>query len=137
MIRYRDARLSDLKDAEELLSANELDCRVFPNDYYERLIGSKDMGIFVVAEDGAKIVGIIYGEFNTEEHWAELIGVAVLEEYRCLGIGSKLIKVFEKIARKNGARTVDLYANVETLANIIERLGYEKRHTYILCRKKL
>lgn len=129
------AAASDLNSMREILNIKELGWGC-PDNYFKRLISSKE-GIFLVAKHKSKIIGIIYGEFNEKEDWAELTGLAVLENYRNKGIGSRLIKEFEKIICSKNISAVEVFANMNTLAKHIHKLEYETGDSYITCRKKL
>lgn len=73
---------------------------------------------FLVAEERGKIVGILglkdFGEF------LELVAVGVLEEYREMGIGKKLV---EEALRTAGLKKVYL---LTTIPKFYESLGFEK-----------
>jgi len=73
---------------------------------------------FLVAEKRGKIVGILglkdFGEF------LELVAVGVLEEYREMGIGKKLV---EEALRTAGLKKVYL---LTTIPKFYESLGFEK-----------
>jgi len=137
IVIIRNVSISDLKNLKKLLRAKELGwgCSM---KYFKRLIFNEGKGaIFLVAEYKFNIIGVVYGEYNKEEDWAELMGITVAENYREQGIGSNLIREFERIVCGKGVRTVELSANINTLAKNIHKLGYEKGNTYIDYRKKL
>ncbi|MCX8159700.1 MAG: GNAT family N-acetyltransferase [Candidatus Saccharicenans sp.] len=73
---------------------------------------------FFVAEERGKIVGILglkdYGEF------LELVAVGVLEEYREMGIGKKLV---EEVLKDLSDKKVYL---LTTVPGFYEKLGFEK-----------
>ncbi len=108
----------------------------YSHNYFKRLINCKE-GIFLIAEHASKVVGVVYGEFNKKEDWAGLTGIAVLEKYRNKGIGSQLLKEFEKIIHNKNISTIELFAYIDTLAKHIHKLGYKKGGTYIICSKNL
>lgn len=72
---------------------------------------------FFVAEERGKIVGILglkeHGEF------LELVAVGVLEEYRSLGVGKKLV---EEALKNVAGRKVYL---LTTVPGFYEKLGFE------------
>jgi N-acetylglutamate synthase-like GNAT family acetyltransferase len=135
MVHILNAAISDLKFMEEILSTRELGPKYSLN-YFKRLIKSKE-GIFLIAEHASKIVGVAYGEFSEKEDFAELTGIAVLEKYRNKGIGSQLLREFEKIIHNKNISAIELFANINTLAKHIHKLGYKKGGTYISCSKNL
>lgn len=136
-VNIRNARISDLASVKEILKIKELGwTEEHSFNYLKRLINT-ERGIFLVAEYASKIIGLIYGEFNEEEDWAELFGVGVSEEYRRQGISYQLIKEFEKIVKNKNISTIELFAHIDTLSKYIHKLGYKKGETYINCWKKL
>lgn len=134
-INIRNAKISDIRSMKKILNTKELGWKYSIN-YFKALIGKK-RGIFLVAEHKSNIIGITYGEFNEEEDWAELAGIAILEMYRNQGIGSRLLREFEKIVQSKNVSAIETYAHVNTLAKHIDKLGYEKGGVYVNCRKEL
>jgi len=138
MIKIRKAKIQDLDSIKRILATKELGMNSperFVN-YVKRLI-KNDEGIFLVAEHMFNVVGIIYGESDTKENWAEISGIAILENYRMRGIGSQLIKEFEKIVYNKNINNIELYAHVNTLAKYIHKFGYKRGFVYIHYIKKL
>lgn len=131
--------MSDLPFMKNLLKSRELGWvnENYHFNYLKRLIDNKKEHVFLVAEKSSKIIGAVYGECNKKENWAELVGIGVLKDYRGQGIGSKLIREFEKIIKSKGIDHIELFAHVDTLAKHIHKLGYEKGETYVNCMKKL
>jgi len=136
MVIIHNAKIEDLENLGELLKIKEISWRGegYSIEYFKRLVRE---GVILVAEIDSKIVGFVFGEFSKEEDWAELTGVAVLEEHRGKGIGSKLINEFENVIRGKKISSIEVNAHVETLAKFIHKFGYEKGESYINCKKKL
>ena len=131
----RRARKGDIDSVRKVLEIKELG-RGYTINYLIRLIKSKN-GIFLVADYNSKIIGIVFGEFNKREGWAELSGIAVLEEYRNKGIGSAFLKEFERRVRNQKVTFIETFASVNYLADKIGKFGYEKKETYVNFTKDL
>jgi len=139
MVYIRKAKESDLLLMKNIFKIKELglDKKAHYSKYIQRLIKSKKGSVILVAEDSSKIIGLIFGEYNQQENWAELGGVGILQGHRGQGIGSKLIKEFENIIKSKNINNIELFAHIDTLAKHIHKLGYEKGETYINYKKKL
>ena len=134
MIRL--ANKSEIKEIKKIVDAfEEMDVisETFPKEYYERIIKK---GILLVSEENEKIVGVCFGTYNTKEKWADLLGLVVLPEFRNKGIGSSLVKYFEKIAKENKLKTIDLYVDKKQLS-LFRKLNYNEGRSYTAFRKKL
>src|SRR3989344_7158840 len=134
MIRL--ANKSEIKEIKKIVDAfEEMDVisETFPREYYERIIKK---GILLVSEENEKIVGVCFGTYNTKEKWADLLGLVVLPEFRNKGIGSSLVKYFEKIAKENKLKTIDLYVDKKQLS-LFRKLNYNEGRSYTSFRKKL
>lgn len=125
----RRAKKGDIDSIREILEIKELG-RGYTINYLVRLIKRKD-SIFLVADYNSKIIGIVFGDFNKKENWAELSGIGVLEEYRNKGIGSVFLREFERQVRKQGVTFIETFASVNYLADKIGKFGYERKETYV------
>lgn len=126
-----------LSDINELLpqlhtaTANAADLLGTQADL-DAIASDKDI-IFVVARDGAKVIGMAAGYLIVK--FGKKIGyieeVVVSEAYRGQGIGRKLLELIIEEAKK--ARTRQLYLTSRegrTAANALyQKLGFEKRDT--------
>lgn len=95
--------------------------------YLESLLNKK---YFLVAEEGNKILGAIYGE-PIKTGGIMIWYLAVLSSYRRKGIGHKLIEKFEKNAISDNKSWVILYAPAESDAT----LDFYKKHNYAIGNK--
>ncbi len=78
---------------------------------------------FILAEDSGKIVGFISG--SIENLWtARILMLAVEERYRNAGIGSALLDMFEREARKKNVTNIRLEVRTDN-SNAIK--FYQKR----------
>ena len=138
MINIRKATIQDLDSIKKILVTKELgmDDPEYYVNYVKHLI-KDDSSIFLVAKHTFKIVGIIYGESDTKENWAEISGIAILKNYRMKGIGSQLIKEFENIIYNKNIDNIELYAHIDTLAKYIHKLGYKRGFVYVHYMKEL
>ncbi|MBU2576317.1 MAG: GNAT family N-acetyltransferase [Nanoarchaeota archaeon] len=128
-VLIRSARKKDINLIGEVLEIQELG-RGYSKEYLVRLIKNKG-GIFLVADYNSKIIGIVFGEVNKKENWAELSGIAVLEGYRNNGIGSAFLREFERRVRNRGVTFIETFASVNYLADKIGKFGYERKETYV------
>ncbi len=132
----RKSKISDIKEIKKLIdNTKEMDTtqETFSEDYFKRLVKK---GIILLAEEDNSIIGICFGTYNKKEKWADLLGLMVKIEYRKKGIGSALVKEFEKIAKLNKLKTIDLFADKQQI-NLFNSLGYKKGRVYTALRKKL
>ena len=82
-----------------------------------------DKAIHIAAYDEDKIVGVARLHFNSKEE-AQIRYMAVDENYRNRGIGSKMLENLEKIAKEKGARYIILNAR-ENAVEFYLKNGYE------------
>ncbi|MDD3487436.1 MAG: GNAT family N-acetyltransferase [Candidatus Moranbacteria bacterium] len=98
-MKIRKAKQSDAKKCIELTKTPEF---IFPGEknFVEKyLLDFIKKGIFYVAEENQKIVGFISAqEIFGREMWIDMI--VVDKNFRGKGIGTKLIKLVLKIAKK-------------------------------------
>jgi len=135
-MEIRKAKNSEIKEIKKLVDKfEEMDVirETFPETYYRRIL---QKGILLVAIEKDKLVGICFGTYNTKEKWADLLGLVVKDEYRKKGIGSSLVKEFEKIVKNKKLKTIDLYAG-KTQLQLLRNLSYKQGRTYTAFRKKL
>lgn len=67
---------------------------------------------------------------------ADLLGLVVKEEFRKKGIGSLLVREFERFVIKNKLKAIDLYAD-KTQILLFRGLGYKEGRVYTAFRKKI
>ncbi len=109
--------------SSHLIAVAEIEKACFPNDFwsYEMLLSSfnQDNFVGVVCEEGGIVVGYAMANFCIDE--ADVLNVAVLDNYRRKGIGNSLIsnllnelklkgvsKVFLEVRSKN-VNAINLY----------------------------
>ena len=139
MIKVRPAVLKDCAVCANLSKIEELKA---PSgwtptpSYFKQLL--KEKQIVVVAEEGKEIVGYVSGEV-LHLKVGMLWFTAVSPAHQGKGVGSLLIKAFEKESKKRGVRWIVLYApkfNKKTL-NFYEKKGYKKGHEVVEFAKSL
>ncbi|MEM4298388.1 MAG: GNAT family N-acetyltransferase [Nitrososphaerota archaeon] len=91
--------------------------------------GLTENALILIAEVEGKIVGVgelKRGEFKKNKHTAEL-GIALLREYRGLGIGSLLLNEILAWAKEKGLEKVCLsvFSSNEPAIALYKRLGFE------------
>jgi len=135
-MKIRKAQNSEIKQIKKLVDFfEEMDVieETFPEKYYRRILKK---GILLVAIEDNELIGVCFGTCNTKEKWADLLGLVVKEKFRKRGVGSSLVKEFEKIAKAKNLKTIDLYAD-KTQVLLFKRLSYKQGRIYIAFRKKL
>ena len=76
----------------------------------------------LVAEVEGKIAGFLRGKFDFEKGEAVIAHIAVHPRYQGRGIGGKLVRHFEKLAKSRGLRKVSL--DTPFAREFYEKLGY-------------
>ena len=135
-MEIRKAKNSEINEIKRLVDEfEEMDVikETFPETYYRRILKK---GILLVAIESKELVGICFGTYNTKEKWADLLGLVVKKNFRKKGIGSSLIKEFEKIVKNKKLKTIDLYAD-KTQLQLFKKLSYKQGRTYTAFRKKI
>ena len=86
----------EFDDSRELLEMEEA---IFnePNPLLYAMIESRPMEGFIVAEENGRVVGYLLGTLLMDE--ARLLLIAVKENHRRLGIGSRLVKEYVESVR--------------------------------------
>jgi N-acetylglutamate synthase-like GNAT family acetyltransferase len=109
MLKIRPAINNDLEKCEAMLHIATMRCAT--GEYYDKsfLREYLDKDFFLVAENDGKIAGCIFGE-TVKGGGAIVWAIVVHEKYRGTGIGSKLLKVFEKNCKNTGVQWIILYA---------------------------
>ena len=107
-------------------------------DFLKRLHPEDD--VFLVAEADGRVVGQVdayRGRWGKTRHTAE-IGIAILDGYRNLGIGRRLMQAVETWARDSGLLKLSLgvFSNNERAIHLYRSCGFElegtrSRHLYI------
>lgn len=118
----RECKISDA-DAIYLLNKNEMRYD-YPSDKTRQklalLLSRIDNKIFVAEYDG-KVVGYIHAndyDVIYAEHVKNIMGIAVLNEYKKMGIGKALLFEVEKWAKQTGTAAIRLVSGKErTLAH--------------------
>lgn len=97
-------------------------------NYYENSIKER---ITLVAELDNKVIGYLIGTLNTELSYilvrqAELDNMCVLDEYRKLGVGTKLFETFREICKENRIEEIKVtasYGNINAI-NFYKKNGF-------------
>ena len=99
-------------------------------EYFEDAINNS---ITLVAMYENKIVGYLIGCFNTQNTYnkysqAELDNMCILDQYRKLGIGSKLLKKFKEICIENNMQELKVVASYknQNAINFYKKNGFEE-----------
>jgi len=135
-MKIRKAKLNEIRKIKKLVDeTKEMDVvkETFSEDYFKRIL---KQGILLVAEDENEIVGVVFGKYHVKEEWADLLGLVVEKKFRKKGIGTELVKEFEKIIRAKEIKTIDLYSD-KLQVGLFNKLKYNKGRIYVSFRKVL
>ncbi|MCR5146824.1 MAG: GNAT family N-acetyltransferase [Clostridia bacterium] len=99
-------------------------------DYFKNAI---ENDITIVATDENKVFGYIIGSLNTQNTYnkykqAELDNMCILEDYRKLGIGSRLFEKFKAICKENDIKELKVVASYknQNAINFYKKNGFEE-----------
>ncbi len=125
-------------EQKEILDNLKIRIDVFVNEqkinYMDEFDGLDELATLFVAYDGddnpiaASRVRLI------ENNYAKFERVAVLKNYRSLGVGKELIAAMEKYVKVNTSITMIKLSSQTHAINFYEKLGYEKYgNSYLDC----
>ena len=133
----REFTLDDYEKVVELWKESGLILR--PGDDLEgiRLKLQRDPDLFLVAEDGREIVGVILGAWDGRRGWVNHL--AVRSPHRRSGIGKSLIGELEKRLIKKGALKVNaqIYQSNKSSLAFFKAMRYEIYSELIMVGKSL
>ena len=106
-----------------------------PDEIAKKL--ARDPDLFLVAEDGDQVVGVIMGAWDGRRGWIHHL--AVHSEWRGQRIGSTLLNEVETRLKGKGCLKVNLMVRKENSAaqGLYRRLGYENMSSILLMGKEL
>ncbi len=136
MIRIRPYQKPDYSTVYKILRESEMgtDKTWDSESNYSSMI-EDDKKRIIVAVDGDKVIGvIIITYFGAEVSW--FFRLVVKKGYREHGVGSKLLKKAEKIAKRKGAKEVGFYVNTskKELYEYYSKRGYKtsgRKYSYM------
>lgn len=119
----RDACLADIDSVLEVENASFEPSQRYPLYIFEYYV--KRGSIFKVAEQDGRIVGYVLAKL--ENGICHLLSVAVLPEYRGIGIGGALVEKAIEECRKRGAIAAYLEVHVENViaVHLYRKLGFK------------
>jgi len=137
-VKIRPAREEDLLQCEKIFDLPELATasgNKLPVAYLKHFLDEK---YFLVAVEGEKVVGAIYGEVLNAGGlmmWA----LAVLPDYREKGVGACLLETFEQHAKADNRKWLVLHASTKTDKTVLfyKKHMYNIGNHYIECAKDL
>ena len=92
----------------------------------------RDADLFLVAVEGAHLVGAVLGRYDGRRGWINHLAVA--QPYRAQGVGSQLMQEVERRLRAKRCERVSLFiepANVG-VGVFYQQLGYEQRELLLM-----
>jgi ribosomal protein S18 acetylase RimI-like enzyme len=98
---------------------------------------ARDPDLFLVAEDGGRLVGVVLGAFDGR--LGSVNRLAVAESHRRGGLASQLVAALEDRLRAKGARRVFAWIHDYNAASraLFARAGYEEWTTVVTASKAL
>lgn len=135
----REAEQKQIDEIKELVdSAEEMDTdeSTYTVDYFEKLLSDHLLLVAVESDGTESVVGTCFGKYDSEQDWADMIGLVVQEEHRNEGIGTKLVEKFEWAVAERDISTIDLFAD-QSRQSFFDRLGYEEGRLYVAFRKHI
>ena len=135
-----DIRLAGASDAPELAKLNDLfngDGSNTADRIEESLRSSKDE-IVCVAAEGGKLVGFCCGHITKTMCYpykcGDITNLYVMEEYRCQGVGRRLLAYVENELGKHGANHLHISTGTENAISqtLYRSCGYADTSEFIL-----
>jgi len=136
-MRIRKFRLTDYEKVVDLWKQSGLVLR--PGDDRERikLKLRRDPDLFLVAEEGREILGVVLGAWDGRRGWINHL--AVQPSHQRSGIGKSLISELEKRLVKKGALKVNaqIYQSNQVSLVFFKAMNYEIHSNLIMVGKTL
>lgn len=137
-------------DCEELtaLEREIFDCEIVSLLSFRRFVTSPSIASFVVRHD-TRLVGYATVFFRARSRVARVYSIGILPDYRCHGLGQKLLDTCERAARQRGCQFLRLEVKIDNprAAAFYQKHGfvhygsresyYEDGSTALLLRKPL
>ena len=121
-------RKANIEDLQQIQNLNKLLFELEFENY-----DSTENGITLVAIIDGEIAGYLIGSLNTQNTYnkykqAELDNMCILEEYRKLGIGSRLFEEFKTICKENDIKELKVVASYKNTnaINFYKKNGFEE-----------
>jgi len=133
----REFQLADYEDVVGLWKMAGLILR--PGDELEGIktkLG-RDPDLFLVAEDGVEIVGVVMGAWDGRRGWINHL--AVTPNHQRKGIGHALVDELEKRLSRKGAKKVNaqIYRSNTKSFDFFKSCGYEVHSDLVMIGKQL
>jgi ribosomal protein S18 acetylase RimI-like enzyme len=136
-LHIREFRLDDYDKVVKLWKESGLILR--PSDDREgiELKRQRDPDLFLIAENGQEILGVVLGAWDGRRGWINHL--AVQSTHRRLGIGTTLIKELENRLIKKGALKVNaqIYQSNNSSLAFFKAMNYEIHSDLIMVGKDL
>jgi len=135
----REAKQEEIDKIKELVdSAKEMDTdeSTYTVNYFEKLLSDHLLLVAVESDGTESVVGTCFGKYDSEQDWADMVGLVVQEEHRNEGIGTELVEKFERVVAEHDISTIDLFAD-QSRQSFFDQLGYEEGRMYVAFRKHI
>ena len=118
----------------------KMDSKKELKDFFDKIIKNK-FAIGFVAEDDAKIVGLISGieSKNIDGKIGKIHHLIISKKYRQKGLGKKLLKELEKHFKKKGCNTIQSFVFIKNkkVLKFYDKLKYTHNEEGFIIVKKL
>jgi ribosomal protein S18 acetylase RimI-like enzyme len=136
-MRIREFQLTDYDDVVGLWETAGLILRPGDELYGIKLKLQRDPDLFLVAEDGSEIVGVVMGAWDGRRGWINHLAVKPNRQRE--GIGRTLIGELEKRLSEKGAKKVNaqIYQWNTKSSDFFKSVGYEVHSDLVMIGKYL
>lgn len=119
----QEAPLAVIENAQEMAAVSD-------EEWARRLQQSQKNCIYLFAQTDKKIIGIIGGVINNYSrisHWARVISVYVVPEYRNKGVALHLMKTLSEVLLQKNVSILQLDVVIDNIGalNLYKKLGFK------------
>lgn len=124
--------IKNITDKAEDLQQNE---ERYSKAYLEQLI-LDPQAVFLKAMKSGGVIGVVLGEFDSEQDWADLLGLFVKDEFTKRGVEMRLLAEFENVLFEKKISTYSVFSAPKNVG-FFQDQGLKKRKEYVSMEKKL
>jgi len=144
-MRIRNAEPKDAKQILDLLlrtpelqGSGEMDA-VYSKEYVLDCIEDKKMNLVLIAEEDARMVGLLIAETWDKKKYSFLVNFVVLPDFRSKGIGRELYSNYEERCKKQGLKMIVALVQKtnKRMQEFCQRKGYKKGHEVFFYEKEI
>lgn len=130
-VRIREFKISDYNEVKGIWKKSGLEIRLGDGVEGIRAKLERDPDLFLVAEEGGRIIGSVMGAWDGRRGWLYHLGV--LPGHQRRGIATKLVKEVEKRMRRKGVVKVNalIYETNGPSLAFFRSMGYTADRTTV------